>query len=120
MEAHNGKTRMHSSDVPLVVKFADAKRKEDRLGFGRGRLGMDWQEQMKRLQLAGNLNEYAAQVSMLLHVRTNTCWRAHCCSRFSVVASALAGSCSSCPQRHVQPQPLPSSAVSCTCQRSSM
>ena len=28
MDAHNGKTRMGSSEVPLVVKFADAKRKE--------------------------------------------------------------------------------------------
>jgi len=28
MEAHNGKTRMGNSEVPLVVKFADAKRKD--------------------------------------------------------------------------------------------
>jgi hypothetical protein len=28
MEAHNGKTRLGNSEVPLVVKFADAKRKE--------------------------------------------------------------------------------------------
>ncbi len=28
MEAHNGKTRLGNSEVPLVVKFADAKRKD--------------------------------------------------------------------------------------------
>ena len=28
MEAHNSKTRLGTSEVPLVVKFADAKRKE--------------------------------------------------------------------------------------------
>ena len=28
MEAHNGKTRLGTSEVPLVVKFADAKRKD--------------------------------------------------------------------------------------------
>lgn len=31
MEAHNGKTRLGSSDVPLVVKFADAKRRDQQL-----------------------------------------------------------------------------------------
>lgn len=35
MEAHNGKTRLGSSEVPLVVKFADAKRREQPLaGLG--------------------------------------------------------------------------------------
>ena len=28
MEAHNSKTRLGTSEVPLVVKFADAKRKD--------------------------------------------------------------------------------------------
>lgn len=28
MEAHNCKTRLGNSEVPLVVKFADAKRRE--------------------------------------------------------------------------------------------
>lgn len=32
MEAHNGKTRMGNSEVPLVVKFADAKRKDSGVG----------------------------------------------------------------------------------------
>ena len=31
MEAHNGKTRLGSSEVPLVVKFADAKRRDQQL-----------------------------------------------------------------------------------------
>lgn len=41
MEAHNGKTRLGSSEVPLVVKFADAKRREQQmqaLGMGFKRL----------------------------------------------------------------------------------
>ncbi|KAK9821938.1 hypothetical protein WJX81_005523 [Elliptochloris bilobata] len=38
MEAHNGKTRMGTSEVPLVVKFADAKRKDT----GAGQMGVGW------------------------------------------------------------------------------
>ncbi len=37
MEAHNGKTRMGNSEVPLVVKFADAKRKDSGAAQARGR-----------------------------------------------------------------------------------
>lgn len=32
MEGHNGKTRLGNSEVPLVVKFADAKRKDAMAG----------------------------------------------------------------------------------------
>ncbi len=49
MEAHNGKTRMGNSEVPLVVKFADAKRKDSGAAQARGRppqrlctLGLSW------------------------------------------------------------------------------
>ena len=51
MEAHNGKTRLGSSEVPLVVKFADAKRREQQmqaLGMGFKRIP-GWSDGAKHL-----------------------------------------------------------------------
>ena len=39
IENHNGKTRLGNSEVPLVVKFADAKRKQPAMGYREGWMG---------------------------------------------------------------------------------
>lgn len=51
MEAHNGKSRLGSSEVPMVVKFADAKRRDQQMqavGLGYKRLP-GWVDASKNL-----------------------------------------------------------------------
>ena len=66
MEAHNGKTRLGSSEVPLVVKFADAKRREQQmqaLGMGFKRMP-GWVDASKHL--ADPAADFAYQASSSL------------------------------------------------------
>ena len=51
MEAHNGKTRLGSSEVPLVVKFADAKRRDSQQ---QGPQGMPFKGAANWLEAAGH------------------------------------------------------------------
>jgi hypothetical protein len=56
MEAHNGKTRLGSSEVPLVVKFADAKRRETQQQAP----GMPFKGGSNWLEAAGHLGDHNA------------------------------------------------------------
>jgi len=56
MEAHNGKTRLGSSEVPLVVKFADAKRRETQQQAP----GMPFKGGSNWLEAAGHLGDHTA------------------------------------------------------------
>lgn len=60
IDAHNANTRLGTSEVPLVVKFADAKRRDQGpTPFGRGRVA-DWPKDYRRHPLAPS--ELALQV----------------------------------------------------------
>lgn len=82
MEAHNGKTRMPSSEVPLVVKFADAKRREQPLhaiGMGYKRGGPGFFADPKHLP------DPAAEFAMFQVRRHGViCQRPFCFSHLSV------------------------------------
>ena len=59
LEAHNGKTRLGGSEVPLVVKFADAKRKDQAMQhLGLGLRGAAWMHDLKHMDAAAA--EFAA------------------------------------------------------------
>ena len=61
LEAHNGKTKLGASEVPLVVKFADAKRKDVTMSH-MSSLGMQhWMPDVKRMDPA--TAEFAYQVT---------------------------------------------------------
>ena len=47
IEAHNGKTRLPGSDVPMVVKFADAKRRDTKAVNSRAALDQ-WNAGLRR------------------------------------------------------------------------
>lgn len=61
LEAHNGKTRLGTSEVPLVVKFADAKRRDQHLQLGLGMRGPNW---LHELNPATEFSHYVCPVSM--------------------------------------------------------
>ena len=61
IDAHNANTRLGGAEVPLVVKFADAKRRDAGGPMGRGRAG-DWPRDYRRHPLAPG--ELGPQVSI--------------------------------------------------------
>ena len=61
IEAHNGKTRLPGSDVPVVVKFADAKRRDTNAANARAALGQ-WSAGLR--QQPPDLSDLAGAVSV--------------------------------------------------------
>ena len=67
IDAHNGKTRLPGADVPMVVKFADAKKRDNAAAQPRSPLDV-WNPGLRRQ--APDLAELAGAVSIcvLLHL----------------------------------------------------
>jgi len=72
MEAHNGKTRLGSSEVPLVVKFADAKRRDSQQQGGPG-MQMPFKGAAKWLETAGHLGDHSHGGDFPYQVLCQTC-----------------------------------------------